>query len=83
MDFRVVQLRSHLHMWIPKMHGNTDFHNNFQLWLLCRNDDCSIAVLKRADKNNMQYLSTINRNYGARKHRSLQSINLRCVFVLS
>lgn len=65
-------------MWICKMHGNIDFHKNCQLWLFC-----SIAVLKRADRNNMHYLSSINGNYGAMKYSSLQSINLRCVFVLS
>lgn len=70
-------------MWISKMHENTDFHHNFQLRLLCRNDDCSIAVFKRAVRNNMHCLSTINGNYGAMQHSSLQSINLRCVFVLS
>lgn len=65
------------------MRGNTDFHHNFQLWFLCRNDGCSTAVLKRAVRNNLHYLSTINGNYGAMKHSSLQSINLRWVFFLS
>lgn len=62
-------------MWVFKMHGNMDFHKNFQLWILCRNDDCSIAVLKMVVRNNMHYLSSINGNYDATQfHKSQMCI---------
>lgn len=65
------------------MRENKGFHHNSQLWFLCKNDDCSIAVPKRAVRNNMDCLNTLNGKCDAMKHSSLQSINLSCVFVLS